>query len=77
MILDEYSVENMVKAWNPPERPHCSDCTNAIVSGDLDEPIVRCRRGYGKPLPLVALIRRRFPRQFTRAADCQDFESMS
>jgi hypothetical protein len=70
-------VERFTCNWEPLDRPHCSNCLFAKVSGPPSDPVVRCAKGHGKgSLSLAVMIRPTFARQFTRAKDCADFEDM-
>lgn len=75
--VSPYYLKGMIEAWDPPAKPHCSNCLFAKVSGTSDEPMVTCAKGYGtKPLALAVMIRARHARQFTPAADCPGYEDM-
>lgn len=66
----------MVTDWDPPTRPHCSNCLHAKVHGSPDAPITYCVKGQGLPMDLWRLIRNKRPVQFRPAVGCPDFASM-
>lgn len=71
-------VLRIVQEWEPPIRPHCSDCRHCTVLGDPDRPEVSCAAGHGpRTLDLWRMIRRFHPRGFRAAASCPDWCSMS
>ena len=75
--LQPHSIETFLRMWDPKDRPqHCSNCRNAIVRGDPDQPRTYCAIGYGDEMDLGRLIRLDRPRQFLPARDCPDFDSM-
>lgn len=82
MIRDEavdHAAEmgRLIRAWEPPETPHCSDCRWAIVGGTPDEPTVSCAQAHGPAeIPLWRLIRPKHPRGFRSAEKCPHFDSM-
>ena len=75
-IVSPGFLRGMIADWNPPARPHCSNCLHAKVSGTADEPTVYCAKGYGKVLGLPPMIRASHARQFRPAVDCPDYEDM-
>ena len=80
------TTDGMLQAWNPDglagyehhskrkRGRHCSNCTNAIVRGSVEAPVVVCQRGLGRTLELVQMIRSKAPRQFRAARECDMFE---
>lgn len=76
--LSPYELRAIIGNWEPPDKPHCSNCLHAKVGGRADDPVVTCSMGHGsrRPLALVALIRRKSARQFVPAVRCPDFTSM-
>lgn len=74
--VSPYLIRGLIADWEPPARPHCSNCSNCIVSGAPDDPTARCARGHGKVITLVELIRKRYPRQFEPAVKCPDWADM-
>jgi hypothetical protein len=71
-----YYLRGMIQDWNPPEKPHCTNCLHAKVGGTSDEPTVTCAQGHGRHLTLVQMIRPKAPRQFVPAVRCADFSDM-
>lgn len=64
----------LLEQWEP--RLHCTNCRQARVSGDPDDPDVHCWAGQGGRLKLVKMLRRSHARQFAVAERCADYESM-
>ena len=74
-----YDVDRMVRNWEPPSRPLCSNCSNCRVYGNPDHPLVYCAAGYGddqRGVELGRVIRQKRPLGFARAETCPAFESM-
>lgn len=73
------SIEETIEKWTVPRKPHCSNCLNAVVSGDPRDPVVRCKAGHGNTpaISLFRLIRAKSPRGFMQAHLCPDYKSMS
>ena len=74
-----YDVARMIDNWEPPTRPHCSNCSNCRVYGNPDHPLVYCAAGHGddqKRVELGRVIRSNRPIGFRRADQCPAFDSM-
>lgn len=67
-----------IAEWEPPVSPHCSNCSNARVTGTPEIPAVYCAAGFDgeKTITLWRLIRRSSPRGFRAASACPSFDSM-
>lgn len=68
---------DVIQAWEPLDRPHCSDCRYAKITGNPDRPVAYCAMGEGQEIDLWRLIRRLRPLGFRSAEKCPHFSSMS
>lgn len=71
-----YYLRGMILDWEPSEKPHCTNCRYARVSGSADEPVVTCMMGHGRTLSLVQMLRPKAPRQFKPAVRCDEYDDM-
>lgn len=71
-----YLLRALIADWEPPAKPHCSNCSNCIVGGAPDEPTAHCAQGRGNVITLVQLLRKKAPRQFVPAVKCPDWDDM-
>ena len=79
MTATDAQVEllRVIREWEPPKVPHCSNCRFARVTGHTDAPTSYCEMGEGKEIDLCRLIRPHSPRGFRAADKCPHFSSMS
>ena len=68
-------IDRYIDAWKPPQRPHCSNCVNARVSGAPDDPKARCVAGVGARMDLSRLVRWKQPCGFAAANKCEHWEA--
>jgi len=73
-----YDIGRIIDAWEPPDRPHCSNCLNCRVYGTSANPLVYCKAGYdeGKRVELGRVARSHRPHGFKAASKCPSFDSM-
>lgn len=78
----EGPLPELIEAWRPSRKPHCSSCVNARVHGEPDAPMAYCREEHGKfteasgrEVALARLIRPVFPLGWKVAGDCPDWEA--
>lgn len=71
-----FELARLIRNWEPPKKPHCSNCLFARVSGDPENPTVECAAGHGKTLTLGMMLRNKAARQFRPAVSCPDWSSM-
>jgi hypothetical protein len=75
-VISPYYLKGMIEDWDPPDKPHCSNCSNAQISGPSENPLVTCAAGHGRELTLVQMLRPKAPRQFVPAVRCPDWGDM-
>lgn len=78
--LQSQHLAALIAAWEPPTRPHCSNCAHAHVGGFPADPMVDCTEGHNdRPyrMALGAMLRLKYPSGFRVDGKCPDFESMS
>lgn len=74
--VSPYVLRGLIADWEPPARPHCSNCAHCRVIGSPDDPTAYCDRGHGGVITLVQLLRKKTPRQFEPAVKCPDWSDM-
>lgn len=66
----------ILQDWEPSERPHCSNCLHAIVSGEFPASKVRCEAGYATGERRLVPMIRKGGRGLSDATKCPGFSSM-